>query len=96
MVQKRDGGGINACRERSTSVTGQHQALLDVRREGREVERVSWMGVYSESESERLRVRGRDARLYRVSVVPYKDNGVCLESRLYSVFRREHRKTWTR
>ncbi len=65
-------------------------------KEAREVERVSWMGVYSESESERLRVRGRDARLYRVSVVPYKDNGVCLESRLYSVFRREHRKTWTR
>lgn len=47
------------------------------------------------SESERLRERGKDARLYRVSVVPYKDNGVCLESRLYSVFRREHRKSWT-
>lgn len=40
------------------------------------------LGVYSESEIE----------MHGSTVVPYKDKGVCLESRLY-VFRREHRKT---
>jgi len=56
-VQKRDGGENNACRERSASVTGQHQALLDVQREGREVERVSWRQMV------RVKVREGDAQL---------------------------------